>query len=293
MSRPLPIVALLSLALAVPALVFAGGEVSAKPGGKVKVIHGAPVWNDTFAAELKPGLNWRLGSNAATTLSTEGGMIFSDCVVFPGDYNLALVCDAADDYRLVFHHDGTYFKGTGSVEKAKLVMGTLDKKEFAKALLIDLGRDAAKKGYELTIDFGPNRLSQTFTSVKAKTVKGKAGTLGFSATYLERADLAELKKSLAESEVCVVKFESKSAKPMKGMLSVRGEPSLRFIPEGQAGSTSSLTGKEEQPKTKTPALALAFADAAGKAKTTFTVGDVSYVFEIEEKNFESVKAGGR
>lgn len=274
-------------------LTALGAELVAKPGGKIKVIHGNPVWNDAFTEQMKPGLNWRLGSNGPTTLDTEAGLIFDDAIVFPGKYNLGLLCENAGSYVLVVHNDGQNY-GNGPCEaKATFRISALDKKKFAKALTIDFGRDPEKKGYQFQIDFGPHRVSQSFITAKAKTAKGKTGAIPFTATYLEWTDLGAFKKTVEEGEVCVARLEGKAKQPMRAILSVRGEPSLRFVLDGEESSHASVTGTSEQPKTVSTTLGLAFADDAGKAKATFTAGDVNYVFVIDEKPFESVKPRGR
>lgn len=289
MLRPLVIACVFGCA----SILAHGAELVAKPGGKIKVIHGTPVWNEAFTDQMKPGLNWRLGSNAATTLDTEAGIIFDDGIVFPGKYNLGLLCENAGSYVLVVHNDGQNFQNKSFEAKADFKLTALDKKHFAKALAIDFGRDPEKKGYQFNIDFGPHRVTQSFVTAKAKTAKGKTGAIGFTATYLERTDLADFKKAVEGGEVCVAKFESKSKQPMKAVLSVRGEPTLRFVLEGEASSHASVTGTSEQPKTVGTVLGLAFADQEGKAKATFSAGDVNYVFTIDEKPFESVKPRDR
>jgi Protein of unknown function (DUF2911) len=286
--------ATLGLALfSLPMPALAGAELAAKPGGKIKVIHGSPVWREDFASEMKPGLNWRLGSDSATTLTTEGGMLFGDTVIFPGEYNLALVCDAPNEFGIVFHHDGTFYGGQKSEGEAKLTMKQVSGKEVSKALAIDLTKDPELKGYAFRITFGPNRLTSGFETAKAKTTKGKTGTKGFTATYLDRTDVKELKEKLESSDVLVARVERKGSNPVKLMLRGGATPRLGFVLAGETTPHGSVDGKTEQAKAAATNFQLVFSDAEGKAHAVFTVHDTTYAFDLDEKMFVDVKPRDR
>lgn len=212
-----PIVARSAVALAAltfSAAALGNAEITAKPGGKIKVSHGAPMWRDDFEAELKKQLNWRLGANAATTLDTEAGMIFEDCVIFPGSYNLALTGDGSGAFELVLHHDGTFYKGERNDGEARLAATTVDGKEITKALEIELPKGSDKKGYSFQITFGKHRIANDFTTAKAKTIKAKAGKAALGITYLERTDLEALATKLDSTEVPIARIATKDGDPI-------------------------------------------------------------------------------
>lgn len=262
-------------------------EISAKPGGKIKVTHGAPMWRDDFEAELKKDLNWRLGSNAATTLETEAGILFDDCVIFPGTYNLGLTGSGSGDFQLVFHHDGTDYLGKKSEGKAKLIASMVEGKQIAKSLEIELPKGSDKKGYSFQITFGKHRIAHDFGTAKAKTIKAKAGKAALSVTYLERTDLDALTKKLDSAEVAIAKVATKDGDPVTLYLRGGSAPAARL----DGGVSANAT--KEQAKAKAPSVLMTAAEGDKTAKLTVQIGDSNYTFELPESSFETTKAPSR
>lgn len=279
--------AVLATTLIVSTTASGNVEISAKPGGKVKVTHGAPMWRDDFEAELKKELNWRLGSNAATTLETEAGILFDDCVIFPGTYNLALTGSGSGDFQLVFHHDGTYYKGEKHEGKAALTASTVEGKQVTKALEIELPKGSDKKGYSFQITFGKHRIAHDFSTAKAKTIKAKAGKAALSVTYLERTDIDALTKKLDAAEVAIARVATKDGDPVTLFLRGGSAPGARL------DGGSSLTATKEQAKAKAPGVLMTAAEGDKTAKITVQVGDSNYTFELPESSFETTKAPSR
>ncbi len=91
LSRRLPL-ALLAVALAAPLALAHNprGKVEADFGGKaVTVDYGRPSLNGRdMLSQAMPGMVWRLGSEDATTIKSEGSLVFGDNMVPAGSYTL-------------------------------------------------------------------------------------------------------------------------------------------------------------------------------------------------------------
>jgi hypothetical protein len=263
------------------------GEINAKPGGKVKVIHGTPSWRESFEDQMKPGLNWRLGSNAATTLESEGGLVFANGVLFPGEYNLALSCNQPGAYELVVHQDGTYWKGEAALARIAMNAERVDEKKGSKALAIEFEKDkgAPKGGYLVAVLFGPHRLTAPFIGAKAKSASSKAGKQTFKTTWLERTDLEELQKKVEGTEEQIARLEPKAGKPYKVFL--RGGPKvqLRLEPEDGSAVGETLEGQSQPAAKPAPALTLAFQTKAENSVLTVSLGENTYVFDLAPELF--------
>ncbi len=273
------------------AIALAGAELAAK-GGKIKIQHGTPPWKEEFESQLKAGLNWRLGSDAATTLNADAGMIFSDFVAFPGEYNLALTSDKQDEYKVVFHHDGQFYTNKKTEGAAAFDARKVEGKQVTKALVIELVKNPAgpaqgviSRAYVFRITFGPHRLESTFDTAKAKTAKGKAGSKPYTLTYLERTDIGALDQQLEKGEVCVGRIDRKDAEPARVYLTGGETPRLRIAAGVSLTGAGSVTGKKETVKTPAPAVAVSMSDAGDGSKATFSIGGSNYVFEIPAKTF--------
>lgn len=78
-------------------------------GKEVKVDYGRPKLNGRDLEKLiQPGQEWRMGSNSATTLSTDIDLKFGDKTVPKGKYTLKAKPTSAQDWRLLIQkEDGT------------------------------------------------------------------------------------------------------------------------------------------------------------------------------------------
>jgi hypothetical protein len=132
-----------------------GAASVALGGAKVSVDYGRPELQGRDLMALLPvGQEWRMGSNAATTLTTDAPLKFGETTVPAGTYVLKAKRAEADAWRLLIQSsDGatvaevpmTYQKGDGSVDP----------------FTIDLtGREGAG---QLVLKWGQHVLSAPFT----------------------------------------------------------------------------------------------------------------------------------
>ena len=71
-------------------------------GGKVSVEYGRPTLRGrNIEALIQPGDEWRMGSNAATTLATDVPLKFGDKVIAPGKYTLKAKLIEAKKWHLL------------------------------------------------------------------------------------------------------------------------------------------------------------------------------------------------
>lgn len=74
-----------------------------KGGVKVEVEYGSPdLKGRDLEALIKPGTEWRMGSDAATTLTTETALKFGAVAIPKGKYILRAKIVAPQEWRLVF-----------------------------------------------------------------------------------------------------------------------------------------------------------------------------------------------
>lgn len=266
---------LASLALS----AFDSADVAAKPGGKIKIDYGSPMWKDEFAAQLTPGFTWRLGANSATTLTTEAGMVFDDLVLFPGTYNVAAVVGQEQKIDLVFHHDGIFLENKSTEGRTPCEVSELKGKDVAKKLTMELKK--AKERYEWRIAFGPKGMVRPFQPYAAKKAKGKAGATAFELVWLERTDLEECAKRAADGAVCVARLAVKEAESPHFLL-LRAGQSPEFVlsasPDGKGGTSV----KAEAAPTAKAAKALTCIVAAegDEAVVTVSLGANAYTAKL-------------
>jgi hypothetical protein len=77
-------------------------------GGKVTVEYGRPALRDRdLEAMIQPGLEWRMGSNDPTTLTTDVALKFGDKSVPPGKYTLTAKVTAPREWVLKIEGDSS------------------------------------------------------------------------------------------------------------------------------------------------------------------------------------------
>ena len=75
-------------------------------GANVRVEYGRPVLGSRSVESLvRPGMEWRMGSNAATTLTTDSALKFGDTTVPAGTYVLKAKLDDSQKWWLIIEKD--------------------------------------------------------------------------------------------------------------------------------------------------------------------------------------------
>jgi len=81
------------------------GKAELKAGaGMITVDYGQPALKGRdMLSKLEVGQSWRMGSNAATTLTTPVDLVFGSTRIAKGTYTLTLKRESADSFQLVFN----------------------------------------------------------------------------------------------------------------------------------------------------------------------------------------------
>ena len=129
-------------------------ELAMDGGGKVAVEYGRPTLRGrNIEALIQPGDEWRLGSNTATTLTTDTPLKFGDKVIAAGKYVLkAKLVEAQKWHLLIETQDQT------TVAEVPLELQRLD--NATEALTINL--EKKEKGGRMVVVWGNLSLSTDF-----------------------------------------------------------------------------------------------------------------------------------
>ena len=81
------------------------GKAELKAGdGMITVDYGQPALKGRdMLSKLEVGQSWRMGSNAATTLTTPVDLVFGSTKIAKGTYTLTMKRESADSFQLVFN----------------------------------------------------------------------------------------------------------------------------------------------------------------------------------------------
>lgn len=277
----------LALVLSVPTLAPDTSELKAKPGGKVTIKYGAPTWKPEWEDQIVEGMIWRLGSNPPTTISTQAGLIFDDAIVFPGDYNLGIVCKNFEEWDLVVHNDGLNYNAGPCEARTSFPLVWLDEKDAHDRLVLEV-KKADDGGYRFVIGLGRRHLEKPFKTAPARTLKAKIGKYAFTSTYLERTDLEEMARLVDEGALTVAKIESKSlAHAMRCVLGGGETPELWIWPPNEIlQAPLRIQGQSGNAQTKSDKLLHTIEGGRDAATFEFVVGETSYHFDVPIRLFE-------
>ena len=146
-------------ALAAPAFPQANprGEAKATVGGKaVSIEYGRPsLKGRDMLAQAQAGKAWRLGADAATTLTTEADLAFGDVLVPKGTYILTATKVEADTWQLNVLNKAD----RAPVADVPLTAGKTD--EPVETLTIKLKGEGDKGGFKML--WGETALGAGFT----------------------------------------------------------------------------------------------------------------------------------
>jgi len=131
------------------------GTAEASFGGKnVEIEYGRPsLQGRDMLSKLPVGGSWRMGMNAATTLTTESTLVFGSESVAPGSYTLTAKRVGENDWHLVVNKD------SGSTE---VPLVTKTSSDSVETLSIELEAKSAKEG-EFRMAWGTLSVSTSFT----------------------------------------------------------------------------------------------------------------------------------
>jgi len=153
------------------------GEASLKIGdGKVSVDYGRPaVAGRDIAKMIEPGMEWRMGSNAPTTLSSDINLKFGDKTVPKGKYVLKAKLIEAGKWHLMIYKEKdlvaevplTLGKNSQPVELVTIKLEiaeiplSMEKNPKNSQKLIVKGMENGEGG-KFTLEWGTLNLSTTF-----------------------------------------------------------------------------------------------------------------------------------
>ena len=122
-------------------------------GGKVTVEYGRPALNGRDLNKmLEPGMEWRMGSNSPTTLSTDVDLKFGDKVVSKGKYVLKAKLIAAGNWHLVIYKENT------TAAEVPLTAG----KNASSVELVTVKLEKQGSGGKFTLEWGGMSISAVF-----------------------------------------------------------------------------------------------------------------------------------
>ena len=161
--------------------------------------------------ELKPGGEWRLGSNDASTLTVGAPLVAGTTVVPPGSYRVKLYRGHQDDFSLMIEGAGyelssstsLYLPGTYADEKK-----TADKLDvkFVKAK----EKAAHGRASRLRVHFGPHSVEVPVTLAGTSSVKLKGFTVD---AFAVPCDVVEARS--ARGEATPIASFAKKGRPAK------------------------------------------------------------------------------
>lgn len=129
-------------------------ELALDGGGKVSVEYGRPTLRGrNIEALIQPGDEWRMGSNAATTLTTDTPLKFGDKVIPAGKHILKAKLIEAKKWHLLIETEDQTPEAEVPLELQKL-------DNAAEALTINL--EKKDKGGRLIVNWGNLSLSSVF-----------------------------------------------------------------------------------------------------------------------------------
>lgn len=134
-----------------------GTAVLQLDGNKIEMEYGRPTLRGRNPEELiKPGMVWRMGSNNATTLSTQAALKFGETVIPAGKYILKAKLVEPRNWHLLIESESK-----SPVAEVPFILQILD--SSTERLTISL--DQKDKGGQLNLKWGAMRLSADFLSV--------------------------------------------------------------------------------------------------------------------------------
>ncbi len=183
MKRTVPLLALVAATFlaAAPAAVAQRAQARFTWQGKEAVLDfGVPAVGKYSLESLEVGATWRLGANAATTLTTPVPLITKDTVIPPGSYRVTIARPRPEPLELYVEGAGDYMAAGGPTVS---VAGTSSQAQPPSSKLeITLTAaseqvDAELRALALSITFGAPRLTVPLTMVGSTTKKIGADTL--------------------------------------------------------------------------------------------------------------------
>ncbi|MGH9338728.1 MAG: DUF2911 domain-containing protein [Acidobacteriota bacterium] len=133
-------------------------------GKKISISYGRPeLKGRDMLAKLQPGMEWRMGMDAATSLSTETDLVLGDANIPAGTYSLIAKFNGPKDWNLIVSSDSNV-RGTdrdASKDVAFIPLSVSQLNSSVEKFLITLEPNGTDSG-ELSIAWGTMGLSTDF-----------------------------------------------------------------------------------------------------------------------------------
>jgi len=189
MSR-LPLLMAILVAFSVPSVSRAqSARYQPKGTGPTTIKYSAPRYRDELMAQIRPGLEWRMGAGTPTTMETEAAWVWNNDVVFPGTYVLAARCETDTEWTLVVRASdgapqrarrGRGGRGRGvPSQEFPMARTTIEKKaRRTDRMALDVGpaKDKARRkvgGSLMRVRFGKHQISTAPEILPIVSKKGK------------------------------------------------------------------------------------------------------------------------
>jgi hypothetical protein len=143
-----------------------GTAKAAVAGGEVEVEFGRPMFREEHLAAVEPGLVWRMGADAPTSLTTSVKLKNGETVIRPGQYALLARFEGDDQWSLIVNSGDVRGSRRDEDEDVAVVPMTLAEVDFpADHLAIEL--ETWGESVALHVVWGATRLSAEFAAEPA------------------------------------------------------------------------------------------------------------------------------
>lgn len=143
-----------------------GTAKAAVAAGEVEIEFGRPMFREEHLAAVEPGLVWRMGADAPTTLTTSVKLKNGDSVIPPGEYALLARFEGDDKWSLIFNSGD--IRGSRREEDKDVAVVPMQLAEVdlpAEHLAIEL--ETWGESIAVHVVWGATRLTAEFTAEPA------------------------------------------------------------------------------------------------------------------------------
>lgn len=243
MRLPVHALVLTLLGLACTPALAQSSSLTVPKAGKVEIKHGSVRFRPELYEQARPGMIWRMGSNAATTVETAAALVWANGVVFPGKYDLNARMNDAASWDLIFHRDGRRWQRQTSFGELALKREEMkDKRRHTDALQIAFENTRDKKlrkqgGIEFHLRFGPHDAHAPLWALGTGKMKGKIEKTGVQLEVVKLPQAPEFEKLFAadgDTKMPLAKLTFRgNTEGIRLQVEAGEEPVLRFLETGR------------------------------------------------------------